>query len=120
MNYVTETEMSDSKKTKLPATLFSLEHLAFDYLPKRLGLFVIPLGIIVALVVNEPSKQLLFLFFSIFLGLVQVSNYFICWGAHRRLELRYGERYREKLKTELNRVGLNGLISRFWTGVSPE
>jgi len=99
--------------------LFSLEHLFFDYLPKRLGLFVIPLGLIVAFAVNDRSKQLLFVFFSILLGLAQISNYLICWRAHRNLELRYGDRYREKLEKELERVGLNGLINRFWAGLEP-
>lgn len=105
---------------KIDAPLFSAEHLIFDYLPKRIGLFVIPLGLIVALGANTPTNRLVFILFVAFLSVVQVTNYLICWRAHKRLQAKFGDRYDKKLKGEIERVGLNGLINRFWTGTSPE
>jgi putative effector of murein hydrolase LrgA (UPF0299 family) len=107
-------------KTNDAENLFSVRHLFFDYLPKRIGLFVVPLGVAVVLLVESPSKKLLFLLFVAVLGVVQVSNYYYCRGQHRELLAEFGERYRSRLVAELERVGLNALISRFWTGLKPD
>lgn len=95
--------------------LFSVQHLFFDYLPKRIGVFVIPVGVLVALAVESSRKQLFFGLFAILLSLVQVSNYFVCWHRHNEWETRYGDAYRKRLTAELKRVGLNRLIDGLWT-----
>ncbi len=101
----------------VPQKLFSLQHLIFDYLPKRIGLFVIPVGLIVAFTVESATKQLFFGLFCLLLSSVQISNYLVCWHRHNEWESRYGDDYRKRLAVELDRVGLNRLIDGLWSNM---
>lgn len=105
---------SVSMGRSIPQKLFSMQHLFFDYLPKRIGVFVIPVGLIVALAVESRQKQLFFGLFAVLMTLVQISNYLVCWHKHNELEARYGDDYRKQLAAELERTGMNRLVDQFW------
>jgi len=97
--------------------LFSLEHLVFDFLPKRIAIYVIPPGIVIAILLGSQDLSYKFFFvgYCVLMTLAQISNYFMCWHRHIAWEARYGDQYRAKLEVELQRFGLNGLIGRLWS-----
>jgi hypothetical protein len=100
--------------------LFSLRHLIFNYIPKRLLLFALPLSLLVAFLVNDAPRRNIIIALVFFLGLPQIYNYFACWSKHRDLLERYGQRYSDKLNAELERVGFDSLLGRFWVGLKPD
>lgn len=100
--------------------LFSLEHLFFNYLPRRIAIFVIPVGLLVAFTTKSETSRLVFILYCVLMSVVQISNYGFAAYRHSVLLKDYGDEYVKKLEEELERVGLNRLIDRFWTGLEPD
>lgn len=101
------------------AGLFSLRHLYFVHLPSRLVVFVIPVTLI--LMVFNSNTKLHFLFiFALLMTAIQICHYFYCQSKHEALLKKYGTEYLNILNSELEKVGLNGLIGRYWVGLEPK
>lgn len=111
---------SDREELGRVGKLFSLEHLFFNYLPKRIAIFVLPVGLLVAFTNRSETSRLVFMLYCVLMSVVQVSNYAFAVYRHSVLLKDYGDEYLNKLEEELERVGLNRLINRFWTGLEPD
>jgi hypothetical protein len=108
------------KNMQTPGRLFSATHLFFNYLPRRIAITVIPVGLLVAFATKSETSRLVFLLYSVIMSAVQVFNYSFAAYRHSILLKDFGDEYLDKLEGELERVGLNRLIDRFWTGLEPD
>ena len=100
--------------------LFTLGHFFGEYLPRKIMFLALPIAF-VTLIFNRGRNAQIYLF--VFVGLMSIAqgyNYYHASQKHNELAAKYGERYFEKLNHELESVGLNRLIDRFWTGLAPE
>ena len=81
---------------------------------------VIPIAVAVLFFNGNQNAKLFLFIFTGFMAIAQGYNYYHAFKKHNELAAEYGDRYFEKLNRELERVGLNRLIGRFWTGLEPD
>ena len=113
--------MSDDKPNgvKKNVDLFSLRHLYLSHLPSRLVVFIIPVALIL-MVLSSNSKWQFLLAFALVMTAIQACHYFYCQSKHEALLKKYGKEYLDILNPELEKIGLNGLVARYWNGLEPK
>ncbi|MGF1545283.1 MAG: hypothetical protein ACFB00_12435 [Parvularculaceae bacterium] len=114
-----------SKEQQLPVVgpddeIFSFGHFLSDYLPRRLLFFVLPLTVAILFFTGDANAIVFLFLFTGVMIITQGYNYHHAAKQHDELAGKYGESYFKKLNAELERVGFNRLIDRFWTGLEPK
>ena len=94
------------------------KYLFNSYLPKRLLIFVVPVGLALFAFARENALAL-FLFFSLMAAGSEISKYMKCRKKHELLFQKYGREYLVRLEAEIEEVGVNSLVDRYWTGLEP-
>ena len=99
--------------------VLSLKHLWGDYLPRRILIFIIPVGLGVHLLM-EKKIWAFFWLFSLLALTTEIMKYSKCQKRHDELIVKYGDRYIDILEREIEQVGVNALVARYWVGLEPE
>ena len=99
--------------------VLSLKHLWGDYLPKRLLVFIVPVGLGIHIFM-EKEIWLFFWLFVAFAITTEAIKYSKCRKKHDELILRYGDKYIALLEKQIERVGVNALVDRFWCDLEPD
>lgn len=100
-------------------TVLSAKHLWCDYLPKRLLIFIIPVGLGIHIFMDKKVWAF-FWMFSVLAITTEIMKYYKCKRKHEELIMSFGDRYIGLLKHEIEHVGVNALVARFWVGLEPK
>ena len=98
--------------------VLSLKHLWGDYLPRRILIFVFPVGLGVHFFMDKKIWAFFWLF-SLLAITTELIKYSKCQKKHDELIIEYGDRYITLLESEINKVGVNTLVARYWVGLEP-
>ena len=98
--------------------VLSAKHFWTDYLAKRLLIFIIPVGLGIHLFMDK-RVWVFFWMFSILAITTELMKYSKCRKKHEEFIMTYGDRYIAILKQEIDQVGINAVVERYWVGLEP-
>ena len=99
--------------------LFSIKYLLTYYLPNRLIIYVLPVGIVMSLLWNDTTA-IVFGMFVLFMTGLLITKYVKCKKKHESLIIKHGDIYIISLEKKIANSRFATLIDKSWVDMEPK